>query len=66
MQNTRKFTVLSLLEHTRTGPTITRPKPVRWFHRRNGGLSDRLLANAVQWPLNSTGAFRKNLLHTSL
>ena len=66
MQNARRFTVLSLLEPNRIGPTITRPKPARWFDRRNGGLSDRLLANAVQWPLDSTGAFRKNLMHTSL
>jgi hypothetical protein len=66
MQNTRRFTVLSLLEPNRIGPTITRRKPARWFHRRNGGLSDRLLANAVQWPLDSRGAFRKNLMHTSL
>ena len=65
MQKTRRFTVLSLLEPNRNGPTITRPKAVRWFHRRNGGLSDRLLANAVQWPLDSTGPFRKNLMHTS-
>jgi hypothetical protein len=66
MQNARSFTVLSLLEPSRIGPTITRPKPARWFHRRNGGLSDRLLPNAVQWPLDSRGAFRKNLMHTSL
>jgi hypothetical protein len=66
MQNNRKFTVLSLQELNRTGPTITRLKPARWFHRRNAGLPDRLLAYAVQWPLDSTGAFRKNLMHTSL
>ena len=66
MQNARRFTVLTLMERNRTGPTITRPKPARWFHRRNGELSDRLLASAVQWPLHSTGAFRKNLMHTSL
>jgi hypothetical protein len=66
MQKTRRFTVLSLLEPNRTGPTITPPKPARWFHRRTGGLSDRLLANAVQLPLDSTGQFRKNLMYTSL
>ena len=64
MRNRRSFAVLSLLEPNRTGPTIKRPKPARWFHRRNAGLSDRLLANAVQWPLDSTVAFRKNLMHT--
>lgn len=66
MQNRRRFTVLSLLEPNQIGPTITRPKPARWFQRRNGELSDRLLASAVQWPLDSRGLFRKNLMHTSL
>jgi len=64
MQNRRKFTVLGLLEPNRIGPTIKRPKQARWFHRRNAGLSDRLLASAVQWPLDSTVAFRKNLMLT--
>lgn len=66
MQNRRRFTVLSLLEPNRTGPTITRLKSAKWFHRRNAGLSDRLLAHAVQWPPDSTIAFRKNLMHTPL
>ena len=65
MEKTRRFTILSLLEPNRTGPTITRVKPARWYHRRTRGLSDRLLASAVQWPLDSTGLFRKNLMYTS-
>jgi len=66
MQNRRRFTVLSLLEPNRTGPTVIRLKPASRFQRRNAGLSDRLLASAVQWRLDSTIAFRKNLMHTPL
>jgi len=66
MQNARRFTVLSLMERNRTGPTIRRPRPRRWFYRRNGELSDRLLANAVQWPHDTTGALRKSSMHTAL
>jgi hypothetical protein len=63
MQNRRRLTVLSLLEPNRIGPTITRPEPARWFHRRNAGLSDRLLSNAIHGSLDSPGSFRKNLMH---
>ncbi len=65
MQNRRKFTVLRLLEPNRTGPTIRRLKPAGRFHRRNAGLSDRLLASAIQWSIDSPGAFRKTLMHVS-
>ena len=66
MQNRRRFTVLSLLEPNRIGPTVIRLKPESRFLRRNAGLSDRLLANVVQWPLDSTIAFRKKLMRAPL
>ena len=65
MEKRKNFTVLSLLEPNRGGRTILRPKPARWFNRRNAALSEKLLASAVQWPIGLTGVPRKILLQTS-
>ena len=64
MENGKNLTVLSLLEPNRTGRTILRPKPTRWFNRRNSALPEKLLAGAVQWPIGLTGVPRKYLMQT--
>ena len=66
MQRGNKFTVVSLLGPNQMGRTITGPRRARRFHRRQGKLSDRLLAAAVVWPVESKANLRPDLQFTTL
>lgn len=66
MQGSKEPTVLGLLGPNLTVRTKTKPRTERWFHRRDAKLSDRLLASAVLWPIDSKGAIRRDLTQKSL
>jgi hypothetical protein len=61
MHGTKEPTVLSLLGPNLKVRRISKPRSERWFQRRKGTLSDRLLANAVVWPREGKGSIRQDL-----
>jgi hypothetical protein len=65
MSGSRQPTVLGLLGPNLTVRTGKRISAERWFHRRDAKLSDRLLANAILWPVDWKGTLRRDLKQKS-
>ena len=66
MDRSKQPTVLGLLGPIVTVRTRRKPRTERWFQRSDGRLSDRLLANAVLWPVDSKRILRRDLRQRSL
>jgi hypothetical protein len=66
MHGTKEPTVLSLLGPNLTVLRISKPRSDKWFERRKGTLSDRLLATTVVWPTDFKSSIRQYLRPRSL